>query len=571
MATFTGSTFGAVLYNPGNPLQGQIGAGTPTPSGILAGAITSTPGGHNSKNISPKVVGSAYFADVNQWFMNDIWAFTTPVAFGNIVSDKTVTLNLLNTFRYNSRTLTSVDTAALTTNGVTQTAGPTLPKTIRPIQQVLLDYTAAQDGTAAFDLNVNFTYDHAVLVVNFTGSRSTLFWFPPEMPMREQLSWATDIIVKRPGTEQRNSLSVNPRQTIGLNIFLDDATEGALMRNMVMAQQPFLFGVPLWWDMRTVTVAANQGSSTLVVDQTAYADFAVGRSVLIFTPDRTRIDLTIDSLTSNSITFTQPLPSTIPVNSYVMPLRFGYLTRAPQFEDPRVNASAAIFEFMIDDGTDVAFDTSGLANSTFTLHPNDSLPVLVDPNMTTGASFSGTNEYPVVTLDNGYGKRSQLPKADMGRPVRRKTALANTYQKVWEWRQLVGYLRGSWGSFYLPSFQTDLEFTLGSIDLSSALLNVKYTGARDLVGVIPPQRDLYIQLPDGRNYIRRVSTITDGGNDTDNVTLDTAPEGSSEVVSTEGIVLSWVRLVRIEGDQVNIVHGRPGLARFTFSTIGLLS
>lgn len=101
----------------------------------------------------------AFVLDVSAWFVDQFWIFPRPVNFGNIFSDTTISVGILNAFRSIDHNLTSIDTAALAAVGVSITAGPSLPVALRVSEQIELDFTATLDGVPAFDIPVDFTFD----------------------------------------------------------------------------------------------------------------------------------------------------------------------------------------------------------------------------------------------------------------------------------------------------------------------------------------------------------------------------------------------------------------------------
>lgn len=163
LADDTSGVFIAPIYfNPGSDTIGDA----PDPSAPLGGTIidyTETlddivgydsppPRGKNG-------VYGAFLIDTTAWFVDRFWITPNPVNYESIFSEKTITVKILNTFRYLDKQLISVDAAALSNIDVSITAGPSLPASIRKSEQITIDFTASFDGVASFDEPVDFTFD----------------------------------------------------------------------------------------------------------------------------------------------------------------------------------------------------------------------------------------------------------------------------------------------------------------------------------------------------------------------------------------------------------------------------
>lgn len=171
-------------------------------------------------------------------------------------------------------------------------------------------------------------------------------------------------------------------------------------------------------------------------------------------------------------------------------------------------------------------------------------------------------------IDNDFGRRVQYPTGPIGNPMTPKIAALDDVESVWAWRQLLGYLRGSWRSFYLPTFQKDLP-VVTSLDLGSTSFQVEFVAAARYIGTNTPRRDILIRLADGRQYVRRITSVADNGDGTETVQLATAPEGAAEVIQAADVMVSYATLVRIEGDAATFEHERPGAASLRFVTTGV--
>ncbi len=406
-----------------------------------------------------------------------------------------------------------------------------------------------------------------IVTIQFIGQRLILFGYIPEMPVQEQIAWKTDVLKVRDGREQRQSLTTVPRQRITYKYSPDNEVDKARLRNQLLGLQAFLLGVPEWWDVRPVTVAMTAGQ-TLVQCNPANANFFDTGPVMLKLPDGTNIDAVIATVEVNGLELDEGVPQDIPLGSVVVPLRFCYVNESPSLSDDYVALIETEIEFETTQNRDIAFSEMELDSSIFTRHPIDDLVVLVDENMI-GGRHGGSMSFDVFPNDADIGVRVQYPAETIGQIGRPKTAWANTLEEIWEWRRLLHYLRGSWRTFYLPTFRNDLPVS-ATYNLNSDTMLVKDVGTLYAsMGELAPFTDIYIQLIDGRTFIKRISGVTDNANGTMTLTLDSAPQVGSEVIQAANIKVSWLVLSRIVGDVVTINHLRPGEAIFRFNTLSV--
>lgn len=160
-----GQGFAALFMDPTAGLVPN-NAPDPNPGAVGAAVIDNTDWTDNNLGDNPHLVFrpasphvGAFLLDVNSWFVDQFWVFPSPVDYKNILSAKTISVDILNTFRYDDQQLTSIDETALTVIGVSITAGPARPARIRKSEQITLDFTASFDGASTFNALIDFTFD----------------------------------------------------------------------------------------------------------------------------------------------------------------------------------------------------------------------------------------------------------------------------------------------------------------------------------------------------------------------------------------------------------------------------
>ena len=563
MATLNGIFFEYLIYSPGNP-NFPVLPGSEDPNTLfnvnyqygdfaVRGPVTPNPALYPAH--------AAAEPGYSQWFLNRIWITPNPLEFGNIVGDTTLTVDIFNTFEA-GQTLNTINLAALGA-GVSVLDDP-LPLAFKFLQSRSIDIQATTQGPPLFDNAIVFEFAGSVdISVIATGKRLILLPFRPESPIIEQIIWNTSILKSRSGLEQRFSLREVPQQRMQLKYLLEDGTaESAKLRNILLSFQGFQFGLPIWWEEQ-ITSAVTAISGTVINVNTDNTSFQVGGTIIIIFPDDiTIVDGTIDSFDSTTITLTQPVIVEIPEGSSVLPLKDVYIIEEPQFSD-ELNALL---------GTTLKFETikntNDLANIDGIFPIYQSKVVMSDPNAVSGKKVTSGQRLDIQVLENPHGNRFQVAleaKADIGSS--KGVVFQNSLLKVWQWRTLLHALRGSWTTFYLPTFRNDLPLNAAT-SLNSASFIIKNSGVTLYSGISPPHRDVMLTMADGTQYFQRVVSATEGVGDTEIITLAGVWSGAGTAVPV-GTRISWLQLVRLQGDIVTYAHDAPGWGSLRFNVVAV--
>lgn len=506
----------------------------------------------------------AVVAEFSDWYVDDIWILPAPIDFGTIITSKQVTVSILNTFRYEERTLNSIDISALGA-GVSILSDPS-PETLQPQQDLNVTFEAVIDGPPNINDDTVFSFDNGSIAVLTTGIRLILFWFPPESDISEQLTWKTAIIKRRDGTEQRQSLRTTPRQLIRYSILAEDDidAEATELRTLLLAFRPFLFGIPIWFEQRQVTASALSGAIIIQVDTTDI-DHRVGASIMIFEPgDRSFFDATILSFTDTAITLELVTPVAVSEDAIVIPVRFGFITREPQFDDHTNTLLNSVIEFQTTDNVDLAFADQAALEAAYPVHPEDSIVVLSDPNIVSGARTRRSMRSNFTTIDAGIGLPQLFAKEPLSDILGPKRTRARSLADIRRWRSLLHFLRGSFRPFYLPTFRNDLP-PVFDFALNASTITVADTDLELNFGVKEPHRSIMLELPDGRQFFARINSVTEvSGNE--QLTLVNPFDASVETVTASTARISFLEFVRIDGDVATLIHQWVGNASITFQT-----
>jgi hypothetical protein len=561
------SGYGAIVYHPGNPLLPTIPApGDPETLyldefALLADTVFELPE-YPQRPVDHSALpgtGAQGFAD---WYLNTIWATPVPMNFGDISDVKDVEITLFNTYR-TTQEITAIDNP-IDGVDIVGTTSPVVPISLNSFGDEILTFRADKDGPNNFDDDITFTFGGGSFEVRTLGRRVLLLFGAPENGAQETIEFATDIMRSKDGTEQAFSLRLAPRSRIRYVFRLSEAqdTLRTRLRTILLGGAPNLaIGVQLWWEARKITSAAAS-SDTVINCDTSNMQIAVGDDLVFTTPSLVNTVAEVASFTSSQITLTDQIGVILPSDTYCIPVRYG------KFLSGQASTSAAVVgleDLSVEIVTEDDNDISNLNTTYFDLTPFESpvRPILKERCLS-GSRSSGTIGREQQVIDSVTGRVYVTGSEAIGEETYQMHVWINSADQLFAWREFLHYIRGAWGKFYMPTFQNDLplfqDFTLGGNQFL-----VPEMGIANLLGGAAPKRDLRIVTSDGSIYYRRITLVTDNGNGTETITLDDiVGSGSPDTSAIDETRISWLNLVRLDGDVARLNHTYLGQAELNF-------
>lgn len=461
--------------------------------------------------------------------------------FGNLLSTQQEDIEVYSAFRYSNHTW--IDWINNAGTGVTLIGLPTFPYVFFPQTGVQMTLQVDTTGEPFIDTTLDFVFDTGTIEVPIEVQRVTLFNLPPELPYTEVLAFLTDVISHTDGSEQRISLRKNPRQFFEWEIIMEPGIERQIMDSLMFEWQSRIWGIPVWHELTTLTVAAGIGTSTINVETTNFADYRIGGLVLIRTSQTVYDVLVLVSKTSNTLTFENPTLKAHGVGAQVMPLRTAVIEGQPRGRRYPTDAESLSLRFRVRDN-----DVSLASTAAFSTYNSK---VLVDDLNGIQTALEETFDQAIVVIDNETGTTEETSDWDRHRRVSNKTFLAKGRQRVWEVRQLMHALRGRQVSWYLPTFGKDLELLINTI-AGSPLMQIRNCGYTQFVKSRQPKNVIRVVLTDGTVILRKIlsSTVVDDNQET--LTLD----GNWPSIITPAQIsrISFVEKVRFDSDQIRLAH-----------------
>ncbi len=535
---------GAARFAP--TIHNEAGATGTTPA-LVPAFVT---GGLLSKETTRLSTPANCFLGVadERWDLADIWferAIVRPpsIAFGNILSTQSATISVYSSHRNQPITLTQIINNLGAGSSILNV--PTVPFIMQPQSgfQVTLEVTLA--GVATINDTIEWVFSVGSEFVNVTGERIIMFPLPPEAPLTEILEFLTDIMTSVDGSEHRVAIRKNPRQFFQFELPVD-SDDRQFLSNLLYDWQSRVFGLPIWPDLISLTVAGSVSDLTITVDNTDFSDFRVGSLAVVFT-DRFEFDvLEVVSFNSTSITFLSGLTFNYLIGTAVMPLRTAQISasirgsRAP-IEDESLQVRFQVLEN----------DVGSTFASTAAFNSLNSKVLLDGPNAMSRRMSESILQRQII-LEALGGSFSALSPWATGKRTSVKGFVSSSRSELYDIRRLLHALRGRQVSFYLPTFTNDLTPTvkLSNGAATMAINNVGFTRFARERG--PSRNILRVIETDGTVHTRDIISSSEVDSKNETLGVDSPWPNDIEIVDIERI--EYVELVRFDTDKIRIEH-----------------
>lgn len=557
MADHSVAGFIPLYHDPGNPEFPVLPDGVPSIHLIEFhgnGSLHARgPQSHELEKLSVQGRASTF----TDQFLDGIWRTPNPVDFGNITATKTRTVNLHNTNR-SAVTLTAIDVSAVA--GLT-VVSPGLPIVIEAFSSQLVTFEVTTIGDPNFDAEVVFTVGGAALSVRMFGRRVIIFNTLPQRPMLERLTWLTDNMISVNGKEQAFALRAAPRSQVTVDQRITDDEERTRQQTRFLGAGFLRQGAQLWWQSRPISASALS-TDTVIQCDTENMEIESGKEVSFVTPAGIAVEGEVSSFDPTSITLNQEVGLALPLNTSVMPLKFGFLTNNARLASFPLNAEDMRLVFNLIEYSDIG----AIDMAYFDTHPVDGLPVITHPLYFSGSSRAAQLTQDLTVLDSQTGDINYDRDELIGRIGQEILVRCQSMADQHAWRRFLHFVRGSWGRFYVPTGTNDLPLSAG-LSLGGNTFTVPSMGIANLLGNVAPRRDLWLDV-NGTVYYRRITNVTDNGTD-ETITLSSVIPGAG-TVDAENVRVSWLALSRIVGDVATFRHLRRGESELRFNIRGVI-
>jgi hypothetical protein len=510
-----------------------------SPSGSLS---STTIGGPHTKSNSKQEFPKSHSGAIADSYKNIFYyrILIEPKFFdvGNLVSQQTRTFKVFNAY-FNDVDLLSINAS---NDGGILLSGPSAPRTMAQLQELEYEITLPTDGPT--DINAEYLFDFQAgyedQVVSVVGSRVVLFpyWF--RAAMTEKLSWSTEIITSKNGTEQRIRKRQNPIQSFTGEIFLsrNEVTRADIL---IAGWRNRNWALPVWSESR-VGEEVNIGDSSVTVD-TANADFRVGSLCVIWASPRKFEILEVTAITSNSITFDRQSNKYFS-SPFVAPARIARMSSDPVRDFNGFSGQSSV-SFDVVDNTSLTGGDQPIQHN--------GLDVYLGP-----ANLPASSTYinPIDVISYGTGKTESFTTWDYTKIETQFLVAIDSQGEAWEFKKFMHKLAGRAIGFYMPTFENNLRL-LSSGVIAAVIIIVdddQSTQALDRTSIA-------INLNNGNWLFRDITSIAKDNDGNLEVVLDSP----INLDASEIKFISYMGEKRLSSDDVTIEWGANNKATCTMS------
>ena len=375
------------------------------------------------------------------------------------------------------------------------------------------------------------------------STRAWTFQANEVQPVRERLSWLTDIMSSRDGTEERRQVRHGARRRYEMLVTVDGYEAQRL--------DAFLYGYdpaagcwfPAYNQLGLLSAAAAGGATTLQFD-TTNRDYASGGYLMVVDHDSGDYQVCqMTAVSAASVDITPALSSAWAESSRVYPVYKADIVHpaavdqiTAAVEDITVAAEMVTPGIWTQDAGAITYRTE---------------PVFPFGEPDRGPTISARYRRLTRRLDYDIGSWSQTDPA--GQPFGRRQLeyLVEGRADLWAWRQWLAWARGQLKEWWIPTHQCDLTLLDAAASADTAI-HVTPVGWQTHFAGRLGRTDLDIKLVDGTHIRRGVLSNTMVSATKEALNLDAAL--GQDIDPSTVSKISWLEKCRLATDVVEIVH-----------------
>jgi hypothetical protein len=524
----------------------------------LKGAIyTSVKAGYSRADGAPPPAGLVRNGGHARFFSDDFYYrihfFPHILQVGNVTRDNEHQIEIFNAW-FENVAITSITPA---NNQNISGSGFDPPQQVLSQRSVMYYIFVGMDGPGTIDAVFRFTfsngYAHPFQVV---GQRLVIFAFPPnwESPVTETLSFYTDILESRDGTEQRIIMRAKPRYTVEYTLLESDMNQ---FDGFAVGWGEHEFVLPLWWLKTRLLHGAAADESTVYCDARDRG-LKVGSLVCLWRSPAWCDTAEVSQVTDSSVTFTSGLPRDYP-SGFLIPTRL--FTYAPGPVSMEAIQSGLLEAKVAFESSDLPEIEPAAAKDTWNSRPVS--PYLHDWSSPRARSF----EWRTIENDSAIGRpyRKYLD----GGPrdvIEIEGALLTTHAELEGYKAWLMYNQGRARTFYMLLKESHFQLTR-DIEAETSVLFVKSSSYWMLEYSSASRMNLFLKTRDGRRWIFSPTSYSlDVSGD---VVMNVNITFSSLVRRADVLYIGFVLEVRFDQDEFSIEHEQDIYSRVGYKLRGM--
>lgn len=392
-----------------------------------------------------------------------IWIIPNVLNLSNPTIDANIPFRIWNTFLESA----TVDAVAVTGSSVL-TFDLAVSDVIRDFQYREVNMQIGE-GEATIDASVLFDFDVGDGILDVQAVVAETFPILPEVPVREEWNFQTDVLTNYLGEEQRIALMPEPRITLDFDVKVVDYQERRILYDLIASNIKVKSLVPMFQYASVINVTTLIGGTRLYFDP-ALTNLRVGGTLVCLNRNtRERIIGTVVTLHADGATINSSVGVDVEANNlwYVVPAVGSFIS-----DDSGLDFGTQAGTFTINADVFDIFDLQR-PGATVTINTFDGLPIIEKTFLITQPErFAYRRE----VMDGGVGKRATRSR-DTHFEVRRsfKFSVDRNSDEMDYWREffatIVGAQKPFLASTQLPDLTLRVAITQGT---SSLQINESY-------------------------------------------------------------------------------------------------
>lgn len=468
------------------------------------------------------------------------------IELGTISSPQTRIINVWNAWPYTTAAL--ADVTPTPAEGVV-IEGQATPYVMKPMQELNYSVTIGTSGPPGINVAINFNFtdvpDPSPVV--FIGTRAVRFGVVPEVPVREEWEWLTDLMTATDGSEQRVAVRGEaPRVSMDFTAVFDSQEDIRDFYAQALTVKGRLW-VPEYQYATATTADAAQGDSVIYVNQ-ARTDIRDGEYVVVDNKESVAM-VQVLTVGAGSLLLAAPLDFPLPKGSLVCPGSPCILQDGLPLKRYRVNEVAE---------TTMAARLQRYRETLTRPGIPDQLPMYLGskvltrrplaPSMVEDAFFTGQE-----LQDNRTGVFDVMTLWDYTRIAGKRQFKINRVQQPNEmdyWREFCAWCRGMVRMFWMSTYRPDVELF---VPMEEGANFATFIGAdyAQKVYTIPTHRHIEFATAAGSHYAEVTNVVVDVlGNSYVNFT-PALPTGAGWTTIER---ISFLLPLRLNDDTVTLLH-----------------
>jgi hypothetical protein len=501
--------------------------------------------------VNRSAAGALFFSDD---FYNRVHFLPPILSLGNLTRDEQYLIEIFNAY------LENVNITAITPENNLNIVGGglELPALIKALRSVNYNIAVSMDGPGTIDATFNFIFDIGdVYGLKVIGNRLVVFAFPPDWSDKvvETLSFFTDILEARDGTEQRIIMRNRPRYSVKYSILESNIN---LFDSYMAGWGARTFVLPLWWRKAQLLAPVNQGESTIVCDSVDHG-VKPGEIVLIWRSPTECEAVPAVVVSANSITIEGELNASYG-SGYVVPTRLCVIAGASaEMETIHSRLFKADMEFEIikpEDWPDAYV-------------PEDSyqglpvIPYIHDYSSPRPRSF----EWRMIENDTGLGLKYKKYLEDSPTDAMEiEDVLLPTHAETDRFKTFLMSRRGPAKAFYVLIKEEHFEL-VKDIDVNTDVMFVKNNSYFILEHAVETRKTMFLKTNYGRLYIFKPESFAMDFNGDMIVNIDSTWDASLPVNKIRYIGFAFK--ARFDQEDFDIEHTLDVLSRVSYRLKGV--